>query len=568
VSIDCAMISDFRYTPLSDLPDDTVRLLELCPGQPDDRIRCNLSTAQLRLRPRFAALSYVWGSEPASQEIELNGKRFHVRENLWQCLLRLRQPTTPLILWIDAICVNQDDIEERNMQVQFMNHIFGTAKPVFAWLGEHIAAGCRNLQDDLLHFLVCLSKDWKNLYLDTVEDLETFLNVGNAVVDICKSNYWSRMWIVQEIIVSQQLFLCFGSQRVGWKDFRKCCGALGGEARPVGVLHDHPRAHEMIEQCRLGLKQGGIGTFIEQGSVNSDYRGIVAIPLHELIEAYGTKDCCDVRDRVYAVLGLRKHLYAHHLRDRPPLKADYNRSTPDLFFDVMTFEGIPNWSFGESLRKALCLEMSELKQVCVSRKSRSRDIIPSNMILECEVEEVLFSKFENLGVLGQPCCYSQFFLMRIDEERILFTESSTAKHSNISNNVLAFAMGNRDVKAGDFVFRLQYSSILFAFRYENFSLVPISRIYNLKRTKIGHQYHGSSDHYHELQTMLLKGIRAPTFVEIRNPVVAVRYEPNVLLEVMEHTIVDDEFNFDDWLRGNKSCQVYAQLTWIICATDF
>ena len=83
-----------------------------------------------------------------------------------------------------------------------MNHIFGTAKPVFAWLGEHIAEGCTNLQDDLLHFLVCLSKDWKNLHLNTAEDLKTLLNVGNAVVDICKSNYWSRMCIVQEIIVS------------------------------------------------------------------------------------------------------------------------------------------------------------------------------------------------------------------------------------------------------------------------------------------------------------------------------------------------------------------------------
>ena len=102
----------------------------------------------------------------------------------------------------------------------------------------------------------------------------------------------------------------------------------------------------------------------------------MAIPLHELIEAYGTQDFCDLRDRVYAVLRMRKHLYANYLRDRPPVKADYNRSTPDLFFDVMTFESVPNGLFSESLRKALCLEMGELKQVCLSRKSRSRDIAP------------------------------------------------------------------------------------------------------------------------------------------------------------------------------------------------
>ena len=176
------------------------------------------------------------------------------------------------------------------------------------------------------------------------------------------------------------------------------------------------------------------------------------------------------------------------------------------------------------------------------------------MILECKIEEVLFSKLENLGVLCQPYYHSQFFLMRIEKERILFTESSTAKHSTNSNNVLAFAVGNRAVKAGDFVFRLQYSSILFAFRYEGFSFMPISRIYNLKRLKTSHQHHGSSDHYHELQATLLQEIRAPMYVKIRNPILAVEYGPKVLLEVIEHTIVDDEFNFDDWLQERKAAR--------------
>jgi hypothetical protein len=124
------MTADYQYTSLSELPDDTIRLLELHPGLPNEKIKCGLITAQLTLRPTFAALSYVWGSDPASEEIELNEKRFWIRKNLWQCLIRLRELQSTLILWIDAISVNQEDIVERNQQVQSMNHIFGTAKPV------------------------------------------------------------------------------------------------------------------------------------------------------------------------------------------------------------------------------------------------------------------------------------------------------------------------------------------------------------------------------------------------------------------------------------------------------
>jgi hypothetical protein len=81
-------------------------------------------------------LSYVWGDLPPTEEIELDGKRFHIRKNLGELLNRVRRPKSLIRVWVDAVCVDQDNIPERNSQVGLMSQIFGAATLVVAWLGE------------------------------------------------------------------------------------------------------------------------------------------------------------------------------------------------------------------------------------------------------------------------------------------------------------------------------------------------------------------------------------------------------------------------------------------------
>lgn len=320
------MSSLYEYLPLKDLPDDTIRLLHIRPGAPCERIACFLSTAQLSLQSKFAALSYEWGSEPASKEIELNEKQVWIRKNLWQCLIRLRDLEEPLVIWIDAICVNQNDIPERNQQVKFMNHIFKTARPVFGWLGEDVGisvdAICPDFVDDLRRFDFARfddlikqynKKDWQHTDtlppLDDQEFKSKVIQLCSATTLLCQSHYWDRIWIVQEVLVAHDLILCYAGQRLSWTELR----SWSSHMTPTQVWPSPniaSRTHKVIGKCSIAINRR-LGDFARHHrACEDDY-------LHGIIARYGGRECSDVRDKVYALLGLitnrRFHCPQNHL---------------------------------------------------------------------------------------------------------------------------------------------------------------------------------------------------------------------------------------------------------------
>lgn len=114
-----------------------IRLLRLLPSTTRwSKIRCTLEPAALRSNPDYKALSYTWGQEPPRHTILCEGRPFAVRENLYRALRRLRRATEPLVLWIDAICINQGDLDEKKSQIPMMSDIYYQAERVVIWLGE------------------------------------------------------------------------------------------------------------------------------------------------------------------------------------------------------------------------------------------------------------------------------------------------------------------------------------------------------------------------------------------------------------------------------------------------
>ncbi|KAL6914728.1 hypothetical protein FSST1_012488 [Fusarium sambucinum] len=98
-------------------------------------LECTFETVHLASAPPFEALSYTWGEEAASVRILLNGKPFLVRPNLAHALAALRV-SEPRVLWVNALCINQQDTTERNHQVGLMGGIFSRAERVLVWLGR------------------------------------------------------------------------------------------------------------------------------------------------------------------------------------------------------------------------------------------------------------------------------------------------------------------------------------------------------------------------------------------------------------------------------------------------
>jgi hypothetical protein len=126
------------HPPLSGV--DSIRLLRLVPHQNETAdIHCELFNYSFQTSQRthlYEALSYSWGDPDDNLPIFMNGTRFNVTVNLHAALVRLRNHSIERILWIDAICINQEDQLEKERQIQFMAKIYGHANRVLVWLGE------------------------------------------------------------------------------------------------------------------------------------------------------------------------------------------------------------------------------------------------------------------------------------------------------------------------------------------------------------------------------------------------------------------------------------------------
>jgi hypothetical protein len=179
-----------------------IRLLALQPcANPTTRIECKILNAKLSDEPEYEALSYMWGDEADPQIIKIDGKEHQIRHNLWLALLQLRLTKEERILWIDAVCINQNDIEERNHQVGLMSFIYRQAYHVIAWLGpetetSHEAIGFLNqMLDGSIPMANC--------------DRLPFKKKWDAIKQLCEMQYWRQLWIIQEVVLASQVtFWC------------------------------------------------------------------------------------------------------------------------------------------------------------------------------------------------------------------------------------------------------------------------------------------------------------------------------------------------------------------------
>ncbi|KAH7374270.1 heterokaryon incompatibility protein-domain-containing protein [Pyrenochaeta sp. MPI-SDFR-AT-0127] len=193
----------FKYEPL-DHTKESIRLLRILPDLSDTGlIECQIWHDTVDAT--YDCLSYVWGSEQNTQDILVNGKTLSIRKNLWDFLgtARTKYATPPRTFWIDALCINQDSIPEKNHQVAQMGSIYSKAVEVVAWLGFSLAIqrtltfwselGALNPQTK--------SEAWK-LWNMRNEQLDGQL--GLDWDELANTQYWSRAWITQEILLARK----------------------------------------------------------------------------------------------------------------------------------------------------------------------------------------------------------------------------------------------------------------------------------------------------------------------------------------------------------------------------
>jgi hypothetical protein len=138
-----ALVGEHTRFILGDIEPPRTRLLILEPESGEDPIRCRLDQYRLDKAPRFETLSYAWGDGPKDREVHTSDKMLLVSQNLPTALSHLRYPDQTRVLWADAICINQQDTDEKANQVQLMGQIYETAMGVIVWLGPEDPRDCR-----------------------------------------------------------------------------------------------------------------------------------------------------------------------------------------------------------------------------------------------------------------------------------------------------------------------------------------------------------------------------------------------------------------------------------------
>lgn len=218
-----------------------IRLFRLLPNR-DARglIQCEVSVVNLADAPAYQAISYEWGPRRPTRRLLVNGAILRIRRNLWLFLDMFRHRTmdNTSLIWADQVCIDQSNTAERNHQVQLMGELFSRADRVLAWLGpahgvfteieslvrthmEYFETACfANCRQD--HQCDCKPRDRDDYGFEHVAGRICYacyaiwqgVRQEKALLDISHLSYWTRLWIIQELVLAKQVILFVGQTKL------------------------------------------------------------------------------------------------------------------------------------------------------------------------------------------------------------------------------------------------------------------------------------------------------------------------------------------------------------------
>lgn len=306
--------------------DREIRLLDLLPGGRYDPIRCATRVVSLDQNPAFETVSYVWGDSIEERAIEVSGRSIPITKNLYAGLLRLRQTNEERTLWIDQICINQWDLEEKAAQVALMRDIYRQCTQCVTWMGGLTRDGCEVLIRDaeaVFDFLrqVAAAKitplsGLPVLFEQSSEGLaarrafEAFSMYGNP--------WWSRIWTVQEAIIPSSGILVWGPLSIPREDVLAAARNLRDLANlpslPEGFAFYRHTYTELLR--RLLYPVHGFNHSKTDNALN-------------LLMRWRHREFTDPRDKVYALLGMISPSAIPNAQS-----CDYTRGVSRLFAQV------------------------------------------------------------------------------------------------------------------------------------------------------------------------------------------------------------------------------------------
>ncbi|KAH6693730.1 heterokaryon incompatibility protein-domain-containing protein [Plectosphaerella plurivora] len=329
------MATTYCYKPLSPEP-GTIRLIRLFKSPPTDPIRCELFEASLQDDDgiTYQAVSYTWGSNAVTESITVEeehtkGRRtspmLNVTTNLHTALRYIRSRDIDLVLWIDAICIDQGSLQEKSCQIGQMKLVYEKAEEVLIWLGhgsdENVEAAmdamCR-LHDEARTDRKAWRDPTKRPEIAGLVFRRQFANVPgstfqqhvDAFKELLARPWFKRVWVIQEVASARSATVLFGSRSAPAAIFALMPSFLGVKVDShtqavLDILPGHSRQESWWNQRR---------------------------DLLYLLKMFASSQTSEPRDRIYALLGI-----SSDASDTNVFSPDYEISLKELLQKTLSF---------------------------------------------------------------------------------------------------------------------------------------------------------------------------------------------------------------------------------------
>lgn len=283
-----------------------VRLLQLLPSESCGLLRCTIRHVSLDNSPSYEAISYTWGIEEANHPIYIDSKLFRIRANLMSALQQFRSKQKARTLWVDAICINQADPEERSQQVQLMRRIYEQASQVLVWLG--VGSG----EERIMRYIGPFAYFYLLRSLIKAQFKGVWQPKYIVLAQLLSNPWFSRVWVVQEIAANKRALLCCGPFSMEWPKFIEGLefvievlglGAIGITRDPADMkAKDKATAENIFKTTASIISTASKALSMEEFRVSKSNGYYVR--LEDTIEHMRGLSTTEPRDRIYAALGI------------------------------------------------------------------------------------------------------------------------------------------------------------------------------------------------------------------------------------------------------------------------
>lgn len=312
---------EFKYEKIT--KSRQIRLLKLPRQKSLDEVWCEIIVVSLDHPPACGAISYTWGSSEKTHEILLSGARCAVSSVVHEILQGRRSVWTTKWLWIDSLCTNQQDDEEKSEQIQLMRDIYHNAVRVLVWLGplDDAHLGIKFLRD--LRWMI-------NMHNISVEELHEKFKAENrnqqrlAVIKLLDHPWFNRVWIIQEAAVANDVHILVGGHYLDWSELKACMRAFGLPGMDPLLTIVWKNCVDQADWTKVGnaIVLSEAKEFIQKGG---------RLRLRDILFATMMCGATNPRDKVYALRGICKDA------DNAALIPDYSKTVQQVYNETARY---------------------------------------------------------------------------------------------------------------------------------------------------------------------------------------------------------------------------------------